>query len=343
MFRKLPKPPSLEELGRHIPSIAPVSGGTLRPFWSVMIPTFNRLSYLRKALESVLFQDPGPDEMQIEVIDNCSTKGDPEVVVNELGGSRVHLYRHEENVGPIENFNACLQRAQGKWIHILHDDDMVLPGFYDACKNIITSHENVVMVLGKVIFIDEEDRWIGMYGPLPPNGSTLLDDFLPRQAVEQLGQFAGLVVKRDAYEKVGGFCTMLNYVTDWDMWFRIGSIGRVGCTSQAYGLFRIHGTSGTSAQMVNASDIRERYWLTLLSLERVQTWLHTDTSSNWRSRLANLAETSAWQLDSQGCLEGRFNQARWTWMLDPNWRRLKFVLKSWLKIKLKRNHSAPTR
>ena len=55
------------------PSIAPVPEGVHRPKWSVMIPTFNCANYLRQTLESVLAQDPGPEQMQIEVVDDCST------------------------------------------------------------------------------------------------------------------------------------------------------------------------------------------------------------------------------------------------------------------------------
>ena len=63
------------------PPISPVAEGLHRPLWSVMIPTFNCAKYLRQTLESVLVQDPGTEQMQIEVVDDCSTKDDPEAVV----------------------------------------------------------------------------------------------------------------------------------------------------------------------------------------------------------------------------------------------------------------------
>jgi GT2 family glycosyltransferase len=71
------------------PQITPVPEGVHRPFWSVMIPTYNCANYLAQTLESVLAQDPGPERMQIEVIDDCSTKDDPEAVVREIGKGRV--------------------------------------------------------------------------------------------------------------------------------------------------------------------------------------------------------------------------------------------------------------
>ena len=123
------------ELG--YPEIEPVPGGVDRPTWSVMIPTYNCAALLRETLACVLAQDPGPERMQIEVIDDASTKDDPEAVVRELGGGRVAFHRHPQNVGATANFNACLARCRGQIVHILHGDDLVLPGFYARMEDLL--------------------------------------------------------------------------------------------------------------------------------------------------------------------------------------------------------------
>ena len=61
-----------------IPLIEPVKEGIARPLWSVMIPTYNSGKYLRNTLQSVMAQDRGPEWMEIDVVDNCSTDDDPE-------------------------------------------------------------------------------------------------------------------------------------------------------------------------------------------------------------------------------------------------------------------------
>ena len=331
----LPKPLSLEEIQAHIPSIGPVPEGIHRPFWSVMIPTYNNGKYLRRTLESVLCQAPGPDEMQIEVVDGGSTLDDPEQLVKELGRGRVTLSRLTTNQGPAHTFNTCIQRSYGHWIHILHGDDMVLRGFYEAYRAVISAYPEARTVLGQSVTIDEADRWMGVYGVAPPVGGGILNDFAERQATKQLILFPSVIVSRDAYEQVGGFCTLFKHNTDWDMWFRLGQLAPVASVSHPHALCRFHGESDTSRQKVSAANLRECYFAVTANLARMKGRRRTAEEPPWRSQLANYAESTAWQLDSQNCTEGLYNQARWAWMLEPRIGRLIMVLKSWLKYRLR--------
>src|SRR5438128_1183269 len=105
-----------------------------------MVPTYNCAELARLTVESVLAQDPGAERMHIEVIDDCSTKDDPEAVVAEVGRGRVAFYRQPKNAGISTNFTTCLQRSRGEWVHVLHGDDLVRPGFYETIERVITAH-----------------------------------------------------------------------------------------------------------------------------------------------------------------------------------------------------------
>src|SRR5690606_23584152 len=90
--------------------------------------------YLAATLRGVLAQDPGPDVMQIEVVDDHSMRDDLAAIVHEVGQGRVSYHRQPRNVGHIANFQTCLERARGHYVHLLHGDDLVLPGFYAALE-----------------------------------------------------------------------------------------------------------------------------------------------------------------------------------------------------------------
>ena len=71
-----------------------------RPFWSVMIPTYNPSEkYLEETLRCVLSQDPGVEQMQIEIVDDCSPKVDVAALVRQIAGDRVGVYRSPINQG----------------------------------------------------------------------------------------------------------------------------------------------------------------------------------------------------------------------------------------------------
>jgi hypothetical protein len=210
---------------------------------------------------------------------------------------------------------------------------MILPGFYETCAAMIRAYPQARTVLGQVVTVDEDDRWIGLYGVMPPVGGGILTDFIGRQATQQLVLFPGVVVHRDAYEEIGGFCTLFGHVGDWDMWFRLGQLAPVVWTPRPYALSRIHGGSDTSRTMIAALNIRERYFLTKINIARLNGAI--PTAEDWRSQLAREAERTAWELDKKNYVDGRYNQAKWAWMLEPTPRRTLVLLKSWLKLKLR--------
>ena len=138
----------------HRAIISPASENQPRPLWSVMIPTYNCAHYLRETLASVLAQAPNPEIMQIEVVDDHSTKDDPKAVVDELGGDRVSFYQQPHNVGYIKNFETCLQRSRGTLIHLLHGDDLVRDGFYQKMQRAFEERSDLGAAFCRHIFME---------------------------------------------------------------------------------------------------------------------------------------------------------------------------------------------
>jgi glycosyltransferase involved in cell wall biosynthesis len=200
------------------PPIAPVPAGVPRPRWSVMIPTFNCANYLRLTLQSVLAQAPGPDQMQIEVVDDCSTKDDPEAVVREVGQGRVQFYRKPQNGGAIANFNTCIERSRGELVHILHGDDLVLPGFYEKIGAAATARPEFALYACRCFFVDEAGI-IAEVSPRVPQleaGGKFPELFFYGTPL----QTPSVVVRRSFYEQHGGFRLPLVHTADAEMWSR---------------------------------------------------------------------------------------------------------------------------
>lgn len=241
----------------HRGQIAPISGETSRPLWSVMIPTYNCAEYLQETLSSVLAQDPGPDVMQIEVVDDCSTQDDPKAVVEALGKGRVQFYQHPQNVGHVKNFNTCLQRSRGQLIHLLHGDDYVLDGFYHKMQHAFDHRPKPGAAFCRHIFMDEQNQW-QVYSPLLQPESGLLEQWLERIVVQQHIQTPSIVVQREVYEKLGGFDHRFKfYYEDWEMWVRIATSYPVWYETQPLAAYRLRSTSNSGVSIKTGENIRD--------------------------------------------------------------------------------------
>ncbi len=249
------------------PRIEPVASAAARPLWSVMIPTYNCAKCLGQTLESVVSQDPGAEQMQIEVVDDASTKDDPEAVVREKGRGRVTFHRKAKNGGATANFNTCLQRSRGHLIHILHGDDWVLPGFYGRIKEAAERYPDCALFATRSFYADEEGHYTGVTRRLPA-----LEKSPGRNASGfYLGtplQFAGVVVRRGFYEAAGGFNTSLVHTADWEMWARAVARGGGLVLPDVLAAYRVFAGNDTGTLMRTAENLRDRERLNVILSER---------------------------------------------------------------------------
>lgn len=222
-----------------------------------MIPSYNCAHFLRETLQSVLVQAPGSDIMQIEVVDDCSTRDDPEAVIAELGRGRVSFYRQPQNVGHTRNFNTCLQRSRGHLIHLLHGDDWVANGFYARMAALFERHPRIGAGFCRHV-ITNERGYPQRCSPEELGVAGILPAWLDRIVAELPLQPPSMVVRRSVYEQLGGFDTrMLSCGEDWEMWVRIAAHFATGFEPQVLAFYRDTGDSLTKRSVRNAQNIRD--------------------------------------------------------------------------------------
>jgi glycosyltransferase involved in cell wall biosynthesis len=237
------------------PVIAPLKDGVVRTQWSVMVPVYNCSHYLRETLEAVLQQDLGPEQMQIEVVDDCSNDADVAQLVLQVGKGRIDYYCQPVNVGSLRNFETCLNRARGKYVHLLHGDDKVKDGFYREIGQLFEmfpeagaafcAHDHIDTA-GNVRFAKQEDA----------DEPTILRNWLPKLAEAQRVQYIAMVVKRSVYEHLGGFFAVV-YGEDWEMWARIAKHYPIAYTPRNLAQYREHDLSISNESFMTGRNLRD--------------------------------------------------------------------------------------
>ncbi len=115
------------------------------PLFTILIPTYQRTDLLEDAIQSALNQWHTYFPWDIIIVDNEKDDGnqnDTEKLIRRIDNKRILYYRNSEHLRPGDNFNRGILMARGKWVMMLHDDDILLP-------YALQYMEKTVNVLGK--------------------------------------------------------------------------------------------------------------------------------------------------------------------------------------------------
>jgi glycosyltransferase involved in cell wall biosynthesis len=193
--------------------------------------------------------------MQIEVIDDCSKDDTASEVTRRVGAGRVTFHAEPQNLGLANAWNRCIERARGHWVHILHQDDIVLPGFYDLLRKAVECRDAGAIFCRHAV-VNSKGHWTQL-SELHRESPGLLDDWHAKITVQQLIQCAAIAVRRSVYEQLGGFLPHLRFVPDWEMWQRIASQFPFCFEPSILACYRVHSNSATSGMRVDATDARD--------------------------------------------------------------------------------------
>lgn len=219
-----------------------------------MLPTYRPTDTLAVALASVLTQAPPAAEMQITVVDDGSPAGLVEDIVRSVDpAGRVEIVRHDERLGLAGNWNRAIDLARGTLVHLLHQDDYVLPGFYARLERGLRRAPDAGMAFCRTRLVDGADRFL-------KNSSRLawfagpLRDWLAVIAERQRLQTPAVVVRRATYEQFGGYRDDLCQALDWEMWVRIAAQCRVWYEPRVLAAYRRH-EANESARLLAKGDV----------------------------------------------------------------------------------------
>lgn len=104
----------------------------MKPILTIAIPTYNRASKLEKCIELIM-KDVLGKPIEVLVSDNASSD-ETETLMKDIIKKypQIMYYRNSENIGPDRNFLNCFEKAQGEYVWLIGDDDMLLPDAVDS-------------------------------------------------------------------------------------------------------------------------------------------------------------------------------------------------------------------
>lgn len=178
---------------------------------SLIIPTYNRCSLLRRALYSVLEQTRLPDK--IIVIDDGSTDNTAEMLINEFSQVSTLI---QTNKGVSAARNLGIQQAKGDWIAFLDSDDSWVAEKLTTQIRALQQAPELKVCHAEEIWIRNGVRVNAMHKH-KKNGGWIFKQRLPLCAMSP----SSMMIHRTIFDDVGLFDENLPACEDYDLWLRI--------------------------------------------------------------------------------------------------------------------------
>jgi len=193
------------------------------PFFSVIIPTYNRRERLRAAVDSVLAQTFR--DFELIVVDDGSTDGTEGLL--EGYGSSLRALR-QANRGVSAARNAGISIASSPHIALLDSDDLWLPGKLEMQAAYIRDHPGILIH-------QCEETWIRNGRRVNPGRRHIKPEgmIFPQSLDLCLISPSSVVIRRDLLERTGLFDEALPACEDYDLWLRITLREKVGMLGKA--------------------------------------------------------------------------------------------------------------
>ena len=212
------------------------------PTVSIVLPTFNRLKYLRPAVDSVLAQSFA--DWELIIADDGSDEETRTYLSTVATLDRVTVLWLSHTGWPAVVRNAALREARGEFVAFLDSDDAWLPSKLEMQVRSLRRHSARKWACTGYTIVDASGR------PRPCRNERRGSD--PRWPspegwiVEQLLQMEAIITLpsvlacRSLVEQVGGFDESMHVCEDYDLWLRLAARSEIDVVRESLVLVRKH-------------------------------------------------------------------------------------------------------
>ena len=201
--------------------------------FSIVITTYNRLNFLKRAIDSALAQTL---PCSVIVVDDCSSDGTQAYVqerrdaLASSGGRRLIYHRNSTNLGHSKSVNAGVELATGEWIKPLDDDDYLAPNCIEVMTKAIALRPQAVICSCQAAQVDANEVELGRTKQLGSDKAFYIsqEDIHYGMLLELVpfGTPAQVAFSRSAFLKSGGWDSSLDAnFDDIDSWIKIAQFG----------------------------------------------------------------------------------------------------------------------
>jgi glycosyltransferase involved in cell wall biosynthesis len=194
-----------------------------QPSVSVILLTYNRAHLLDATIDSILNQTMA--DFELIIADDASPDHTQQVCQRwAKSDRRIRYYRRPENLGSARSLNLAILASTGKYVAILHDDDVYCPDLLREWKSCLDEYPDAAFVFNAYRALNARGQTRTVYRETLPRcsaGSILLENIFFRRWSFGSPVWGTVMMRRSAFNRAGLFEERFSYWADVDMWMRL--------------------------------------------------------------------------------------------------------------------------
>lgn len=184
------------------------------PFFSVIIPVYNKEKYVQAAVKSVLNQTF--TDFELIIVNDCSTDNSRKEV-SKIISEQIKIIEHPENKGLSASRNTGIKNVTGNFIAFLDADDQWKPDFLATIKSLISTFPEAQLFATNYEELYADGIKVIHNQKLSKLGNDfLVDDFFELNLGKPIYFPGSLSVKKTVFDEIGYFDEKITYSEDVD-------------------------------------------------------------------------------------------------------------------------------
>ncbi len=232
---------------------------------SAIVTSYNHSEYLKERMDSLINQTY--QNLEILVIDDCSTDGSLEVLRGYESHPKVKLIIREMNAGWVMASNQGVDVSRGEFIIFANCDDFCEPQMLEKLVESIRKNPTVGISYCRSKMIDQSGKLLGddflirerafrnfcKTDTLVPK--NLFSKFLLNSCV--IPNLSAALFRKDCYNYSGRMNGLYKVCADWDLFFRVTEYYDIAYISEPLNSFRQHKTTirNTTKEQIYFSEV----------------------------------------------------------------------------------------
>ena len=187
------------------------------PYFSIVIPVYNKEKFVVKTIESVLSQTFTDYEI---IIVNDGSTDQSEAKISTFKDNRIKYYsKKNEGVALARNFG--IEKATADYICFLDADDYWYPTFLETMQR-YSLELPLQKIFATAIEIETKNKTIPAHYSIPSTSDFEIVNFFDVSQKECALWTSSVCIHKSVFEKVGDFDTKIKHGEDTELWIRIG-------------------------------------------------------------------------------------------------------------------------